>query len=258
MTANSQTIIQDIRQEFEMLLEFVTGEQAQKVTADQMERSLFSLLLALGTKLLQLFFVGRSEGCSREPIETAKGEKLPYERDRKRDYFSIFGKILLWRPYFYPKDVGGQNPLDEELGLGDNCYSDLVREISDYLGVYNVYHKRGDILRRLLGLNLSTRVIEETIAEDAVDVETDYAPKGAPEPQAEAEILDVQADGKGVPIIYDRPPPSNPVRLGKGQKRGRKKEAIVTPVYTIAPQPRTPQEVVDSFFDPKESQEKDH
>ncbi len=256
MTSNSQTIIQDIRQEFQMLIEFVTGEQAQKVTADQMERSLFSLLLALGAKLLQLFLVVRAEGCCRETIETLKGQKMPYDRDRKRDYFSIFGKIPLWRPYFYKKEVGGQNPLDVELGLGDDCYSDLVRENSDYLGVYNVYHKSGDILSRLLGLNLSTRVIEENIAEDAVDVEPYYAQKAAPEPQAEAEILVVQADGKGVPIIYDQPPPSNPVRLGKGQKRGRKKEAIVTTVYTIAPHPRTPQAVVDSFFDQKESKEK--
>ena len=53
MASNSQTIIQDIRQEFEMLIEFVTGEQAQRVTADQMERNLFSLLLALGAKLLE-------------------------------------------------------------------------------------------------------------------------------------------------------------------------------------------------------------
>jgi hypothetical protein len=37
MTSNSQTIIQDIRQEFEMLLEFVTGNQAQKTIVDQME-----------------------------------------------------------------------------------------------------------------------------------------------------------------------------------------------------------------------------
>ncbi|MCP4937308.1 MAG: hypothetical protein GY927_24645, partial [bacterium] len=39
-----------------------------------------------------------------------------------------------------------------------------------------------------------------------------------------------------------------PVRLGKGQKRGRKKEAIVTTVYTIAMNPRTPKDVVNSFF----------
>jgi hypothetical protein len=107
-----------------------------------------------------------------------------------------------------------------------------------------------------LGLNFSTRVIEENIAEDAVDVEAYYAQKAAPEPQTEAEILVIQADGKGVPIIYDEPPPSNSVRLGKGQKRGRKKEAIVTTVYTIAPQPRTPQDVVDSFFDQKETKAK--
>jgi hypothetical protein len=43
-------------------------------------------------------------------------------------------------------------------------------------------------------------------------------------------------------------PPEPQVRLGKGQKRGRKKEALVTSVYTIAPHIRTPQAVVDSFF----------
>ncbi len=108
-------------------------------------------------------------------------------------------------------------------------------------------------------MNVSSRVIEENIAEDAVDVEAYYVQKPAPVPQEEAEILVVQADGKGVPIIYEEPPPAQdqPVRLGKGQKRGRKKEAIVTTVYTFAPQPRTPQQVVDSFFhrsqpDPKE------
>jgi len=53
------------------------------------------------------------------------------------------------------------------------------------LRVYNVYHKSGDILWRLLGLNLSTRVIEEKIAEDAVDIETYYAQKPAPTPQEE-------------------------------------------------------------------------
>jgi hypothetical protein len=222
-----------------------------------MERSIFGLLLALGAKLLTLFLVVRSEGCQREAIERATGEKLSYERDRKRDYFSIFGKIRLWRPYFYKKGEGGESPLDEELGLGDDCYSDLVREISDYLGVYNVYHKSGDILGRLLGLDLSNRVIKENIAEDAVDVESYYAQKAAPAPQTEAEILVIQADGKGVPLIYDEPcPTTKPVRLGKGQKRGRKKEAVVTTVYTIAPHPRTPQQVVDSFFDPQETKTK--
>jgi hypothetical protein len=249
MTSNSKTIIQDIRQEFEMLLDFVTGEPAQQATADHIERGLFKLLLALGAKLLMLFFVIRSEACSRETLQTATGATLAYERDTKRIYYSIFGKLPLYRPYFYQQGVGGETPLDAALGLGEDSYSDLVREVADYLGVYNVYHKSGDILCRLLGLNLSTGAIESNLADDAADVESYYAQKPAPQPVEEAEILVIQADGKGVPMVLEEPPEPQ-VRLGKGQKRGRKKEAMVTSIYTIATHPRTPQAVVDSFFRP--------
>lgn len=247
MTSNPQTIIQDIRQEFEMLLDFVTGEQAQKATADQIERGLFKLLLTVGAKLLMLFFVMRSEACSRETIQTAAGETLPYERDTKRTYYSIFGKLPLYRPYFYKQGVGSEIPLDAALALGEDRYSDLLREISDYLGVYNVYHKTGDVLFRLLGLKLSTGAIESNMADDAADVEDYYAHKPPPQPAEEAEILVVQADGKGVPMVLEAPPEPQ-VRLGKGQKRGHKKEAMVTSVYTIAAHIRTPQAVVDRFF----------
>ena len=58
----------------------------------------------------------------------------------------------------------------------------------------------------------------------------------------------VQADGKGVPILRPTTTPA-PVRLGKGQKYGGKKEAILTAVYTIAPAVRTPESVVASLFD---------
>lgn len=260
MTSNSQEIIQDIRTEFETMLEFVTGEQARTATADQMEKELFKLLLRLGAKLLTLFFAMRSQACSREAIQTSSGQELPYHRDTKRGYISIFGKLAIWRPYFYKKGLGGQTPLDAELSLGEGSYSDLVREISDYLAVYTVYHKTCDILSRLLGLKLSTRVIEENIAADSVDVEAYYAQKPPPAPDEEAEILVAQADGKGVPMIIEKLSPPI-VRLGKGQKRGRKKEAIVTTVYTIAPKIRTPQEVVDSYFlhneDETDSEEKE-
>jgi hypothetical protein len=250
MTSNSQAIIHDIRAEFEKMINFVTGEPARTATADQIERGLFKLLIRLGAKLLTLFFVIRSQACSRDTLPTPAGQKLYYQHDVKRDYFSIFGKVTVGRPYFYKTGVGGQNPLDAELSLGDDCYSDLVREVSGYLGVYGVYHKTADILERLLELHLSTRVVAENITEDAADVETYYAQKPPPLPVAEAEILVIQADGKGVPMILDTPVDASP-RLGKGEKHGHKKEAVVTTVYTIAATPRTPQSVVASFFDPK-------
>ena len=38
------------------------------------------------------------------------------------------------------------------------------------------------------------------------------------------------------------------VRRGKGDKKTRKKEAVATALYTITPFRRTPQAVVDAFF----------
>jgi hypothetical protein len=46
-----------------------------------------------------------------------------------------------------------------------------------------------------------------------------------------------------------------PMRLGKGQKRSKKKEAVVTGLYTIAPYPRTPQEVAAALLQDPDRQE---
>ncbi|HID08566.1 MAG TPA: ISKra4 family transposase, partial [Armatimonadetes bacterium] len=63
----------------------------------------------------------------------------------------------------------------------------------------------------------------------------------------EATIIVVQADGKGVPLVKGTGA-VNKVRLGKGEKRSKKKEAVVTSVYTIGPNKRSPEEVVASLF----------
>jgi hypothetical protein len=246
MTFNSQDIIQEVRAKFEMMLDFVTGPEAQTATVDHIERCLFRRLLSLGAQLLLLFFVVRSQNCSRETVQKEDGQELPYHAERKRTYFSIFGKIPLWRPYFYQAEVG-EAPLDAALSLGSDRYSDFLREMTEYLAVYVPYGKDTDLLDRFFDLHLSTRVLQQIIDADAVDVEAFYAQKPPPTPDEEAEILVLQADGKGVPMVLEAPAEPK-VRLGKGEKRGHKKEAIVTTVYTIACAPRTPEEVVAGLF----------
>ena len=248
MTFNSQEITQEVRADFEHLLNFVTGEQARTTKADNIERGLFKMLLSLGAKLLQLFFTMRSQACSRQPVQNQRGQELPYHRDTERVYFSIFGKVFIARPYFYQVGVGSQTGLDAELGLGEDSYSDLLQEVTEYLAVYHVYGgKSADFLERLLGFKLSARAVQENVAEDSTSVEAYYAQKLPPSPESEAEILVIQADGKGIPMVLEEEAEAQ-VRLGKGQKHGHKKEAIVTTVYTIPANPRTPNGVIASFF----------
>ena len=248
MTFNSEQIIQEVHAEFEQMIDYVTNEAAYQATADQMERGIFTRLLALGKQLLTLFFTLRSQHSSRETHVTEEGAALPYHQDSKRNYHSIFGKIAVYRPYFYKRQVGSACPLDAELSLGEDSYSDMLREMAEYVGVYGVYHKATDMLKRIFGLHISSRTLQEQVLTDAQDVTAYYEQKPAPCVEEEAEVLVVQADGKGVPIITESPD-SHPVRLGKGGKRGHKKEAIVTTAYTLAVTPRTPQTVLQSYYD---------
>lgn len=250
MRADLKQMKTDIRAEFEAVIDFVTNEQAQVAPADQIERGLFTLLLSLGAKLLLLFFQMRTQACDREPITRADGQELPYHNEQKRTYFSVFGLIPVWRPYFYKTGVGGETLLDAELSLGADRYSDLLRDLSEYLAVYVPSYGQGmEILGRIFNFQVSTRAVQKMVIEDGADVEAYYEQKSSPHPSEEAEILVIQADGKGVPMVLEEAVEAK-VRLGKGEKRGRKKEAIVTTLYTIAPASRTPEELVDNLFHP--------
>lgn len=248
MTLNSDTIIHEIRQEFTKLIDYVTNDAAQQATAYEIERGLFFWLLRLGAQLLTLFFVTRAENFARASLTLENGTSLPYHAEKKRNYKSVFGRVPIWGPYFYKQGLDSRWPLAAALSLAEDGYSDFLRELSEYVGVQLPYNMVCDLEARFLNVSLSTRTLQEMIAADSAAVEAYYEQKPPPPSETEAAILVLQADGKGVPIIRETPAEA-PVRLKKGQKRGRKKEAVVTTVYTIAEAPRTPDAVIQSLFD---------
>jgi hypothetical protein len=109
------------------------------------------------------------------------------------------------------------------------------------------------VLKRILGLSLSKQALETAVEEDAVDVEAFYEQKVAPPVETEGSILVIQADGKGVPMVRAESAKKS-ARRAKGQKKTKKKESVVTAIYTIAPYLRTPQQVADALLpDPEQS-----
>ena len=60
MTSNSAEIAQRVQHDFQNLLAYITGSEAQSQTADTVELTLFRRLLALGAALLRLFVVTRA------------------------------------------------------------------------------------------------------------------------------------------------------------------------------------------------------
>lgn len=246
MTINSSHMITQVREEFERLLTFVTGPQAETATIDQMERSLFRQVLHMGYQLLRLFLMKRAEAEAHAPLVKNDNTILPYHSQKERAYFSIFGKLQFERAYFYGWGGSGQAPLDEALSLPERCYSNLLMESAELLGVAEAYSKGLRVVARLLGLNLSELALETSVAEDSLNVKAYYDQK-VPFPSAEeGPILVAQADGKGVPMVRRETEPKT--RRGKGDKKTEKKEAIAIAVYTIDPYLRTPQEVLNALF----------
>jgi hypothetical protein len=251
MNPNPDQIVHDLRAQFETILHCVTGEEAQQMSADAMERTLMRQMLALGQHLLLLFFVWRAQTSAQSTWRTPSGADLPFHAHRKRTYRSIFGAISFFRPYFYRKGRGGALPLDDALHLPRTSWSDLLREQVEALVVQMPYRKAAAMVQQFVGIRLSTHTIADLVAEDAPLVATFYDGQPPPHDPPAASLLVVQADGKGVPMRRVAAPKK--VRRRKGDKAQGKKEALVTSLYTIAPRVRTPQQVVASLFDPDPS-----
>lgn len=127
--------------------------------------------------------------------------------------------------------------------MPERSYSDLLRDWSGYDATDGAYRETSSAIARILNLELSVQALETNLAADARDVVAFYAqPASARDPRPARSILAVQADGKGVPLVQPRLE-NPPLRLGKGQKRTKKKEAIVISLYSIAPFVRTPADV---------------
>jgi hypothetical protein len=247
MSSNSAEIVQQIHQDFKNLVEYVTDPASPSRTAYEVELTLFRQLLQLGAQLLRLFFVLRAAVRPQEPVLARDGTRLRYQDQRPTTYFSIFGKIRFWRHYFHTPGQKGLCPLDEALSLPPHCYSDLLRDWAEYCTTDESYAESNRVLARILGLSLSKQALETAVYEDASDVEAFYGQKATPPPEAEGSNLVIQADGKGVPMV--RSEAMDPTaRRGKGQKRTKKKESVVTAIYTIEPYLRTPAQVADALL----------
>ncbi|MGH8069991.1 MAG: hypothetical protein ACRERE_33055 [Candidatus Entotheonellia bacterium] len=248
MTSNPEPIVQQRQHEVQNLLADVTGPDARVQTAYTVELTRFRRLLALGAVRLRLFFVTRAAGRPGKPVTAPDGTRLTAHDQRPTTYDSVFGKVHFERHYFTAPGQTGSCPLDAELSVPARGYSDLLREWATDGATEASYRESQTVLARLLGRSCSLQAIETEVVTAGGDVTTFYAQPAEPAaPVPAATILVVQADGKGVSMVP--PPPQTPhMRLGKGQKRGTKKEAVVTGLYTIAPYPRTPQEVVAALL----------
>jgi len=113
--------------------------------------------------------------------------------------------------------------------------------------VENSYGESRRTIERILRIGQSVLSLEQMNDQMAAAVEGFWAANPAPASETEEAILVLTADGKGVPMRREGQP-SKSVRLKKGEKANRKRQACVGAVYTIAPFVRRAEDVVNEVL----------
>ena len=218
---------------------------------DRTELSIFRTLLSLGHTLVGSI-IDRAGDGNVGPVVQKNGYTYKQLPKRKRRYRSIFGEFQIDR-YVYgtsPEQAIQVLPLDEHLGLPENDYSLVLELWTGVLATDSSFHSAVKSLERITSIHVpldSAERIESRLGKSAASV-LDNPP--AIDREAEAEILVQTSDNKGIPMVrpcVEQRPVGAPAER-TGPKPNQKQMACMAGVYTVDPNIRSAQEVIDALF----------
>ena len=237
------------------LFEFVKNN-AEQMDAYSMEEAIFELVMRIGLAAMKGYFAEKGTGDVGDVLQLEDGTALKKEKRLLwQNYFSVFGKFSIPRTCYRTNGREGVMPLDAQANLPDRTYSYLLQEWMDLLSIRDSFGEASVTLDKILKLGISPSRFEVVNRGSANSYDEFYKNKELPTPDSEGEIEVIGFDGKGVPVIKSEAAKLK-ARLGKGEKRQKKKEAIVGVSYTIDPKVRSPEEVAENLVYPEEAREK--
>jgi len=242
------------RQEFSSLQTWLSAPPTLQLPLHQIELQQEFRGRELHRLLLQAHVQQRGNGdvgLALRVTEPSPTSLYTHRRLQRRALKTIFGPIHIDRIGYGRNGVGSIHPLDEAMQLPGRSFSYQLQKRMVKAAVQGPFRESTERMQDLTGMSLPKRSLEEIIPDAAQDFDAFYAER-LPEPwKHTASILVVAIDCKGIPMV--RPgPPQRSVRRTRGQKANRKKMATVAAVFTRAPWVRTPEQVVESLFRPRD------
>jgi hypothetical protein len=234
------------------LFKFVV-KMSDKLEAYEMEKAIFARLMKIGLSAVKAYFGSLGTGDVGPELISEEGMVMEKQAGLYgRDYFSVFGKVKVPRTCYRGQTPEGVMPLDAKANLPSRCYSYLLQEWMNIFDIRDGFKESQISLNKLLGLEISQSRFEIVNRESAVNYDKFYDQKLLPNSKTEGEFQILGFDGKGVPVIKKEAAKIK-ARLGKGEKKQKKKEAMVGVSYTVDRNIRTPEEVAKNLVYPDDS-----
>lgn len=252
--------IAEARAQLDVMERWITGAARDGVAAHEVERNLFDGALRLAFSLFKAFLKLVGPGDLGATASLDDGRVVPrLAEPHSRRLLTVFGAFDISRWVYARRD--GQKielaPTDQRLQLPESDLSYLLQEWDQLLGVEHAFGKVRDTLERVLRLKQSVDTLERTnrqMAEPVLDFHESQPPA---QRSADAELLVVTEDNKGVPMV--RKPVEKPAGAHrvKGEKANKKQMACLGCVYSVDRHARTPDDLLAILFrDPDRPQTK--
>jgi hypothetical protein len=236
------------QRQLDSIQQSILDHSQRQTRIDQVERPLFSDLLALGLTLLKAFVAAAGMGDEGEQVSVGDRTLQRSDKPRERWYRSVFGKLSIER-WVYTRGAKKKiehAPTDARLGLPRGEYSYVMEDWLQRLCVKETFAEGIDGLAAILAVEPSVQTAEEMNLRIAEHAESFRIQQPAPPATAKETILVATADGTSVPMHRaDRTPDPSPQAAAR---QGSTRRAYVGGVYSIEPFVRQPQDVLDELF----------
>ena len=211
--------------------------------------------------LLQAHVESRGNGSVGPCLEVLEAGNpktvVPYSHKRmqERRVVTLFGEICVNRLGYGRRGRMSIHPLDEQLRLPARLYSYELQRRLVKKAVQGPFDETVETLCESTGVRIPKRTAEDIVIDASEDFDTFYASRQGSSRPKTGPILVGSVDCKGIPMIKSELV-TKKVRRGRGEKAQKKRMATVAAVFTQRRRIRTPEEVVESLFNPDKARKK--
>ena len=219
------------------------------VSLDELERSVFQKVLAMGQAAVNLFLQGQGDGDLGASIATEEGIVLQRsETVTPRPVRTIFGEHS-FQAFVYsrgPKHKIELRPIDARLNLPKGKASYLFQEFTQLFCIEKAFGVGARQFGAVFQQQLSVAVLEEINRDMGAQADRFLDSLTTPAVADEGELLVTTADGKGVPLVK-QDAQQIPV-FDEKERPGNRRMATLGCVYTVNRHIRTPEQIVAALF----------
>jgi hypothetical protein len=162
-----------------------------------------------GNEVLRCLFQGsldqKAHDELRQSFVTSKtGEILNHVKEKTtRKLTTLFGIVTVTRMRYNQRRQASQFPLDAELNLAADQYSDGVRNRVAWEAIRGFYDDVVETIKKTTGCYVPKRQCLNLVKDIAQDFEAFYQPNQFWKPEVTSDVLVITGDGKGIVMLPD-------------------------------------------------------